>query len=416
MDYTKIPELVIYKERISLEKFGVYNNHPINAPFAEKLLTLDVVKAYSAEQIALLCLNNAYYICTMFFLEKDPIWRFEDYKRLTKRRLKSNEDAFEIITLSLVLAHLNALNVPLSPLHVKMKDALSDYVSNHQLSNIYNVLSWLPENISLPAEEFAPREITENLLDEFDDIGCDWSSFTNNYKEDSTRELINGLGKTGAEKFLLLHAFEDEVRRYYGDNDAIKELLRQIADELSEKYGIVSDADFADDKGESAPDNDPDANSDTDSGEKWIDWLDTVFHPNINAEEVAKTIRKCMSSHLSMRCNLYVAFRVLSEINWIPSPSNHQKDFLMWGNAHFDCGWDWWKKDLFKFTEIDDRIKTTSISQWDKNTMTNRNGEYYRSVADALMDCFVTKVDGDKLIDKSIYVKPGCLRVNDGKR
>ncbi len=81
MDYTKVPRILIYKERSSLDDFGVYESKSFNAILYESLMTLEDLKPWikgSFHEILRL-FNDAYYFLTLIFLEKCPLEHYPDY-------------------------------------------------------------------------------------------------------------------------------------------------------------------------------------------------------------------------------------------------------------------------------------------------------------------------------------------------
>lgn len=81
MVYTKVPRILIYKERSSLEDFGVYESKSFNAILYESLMTLDDLKPWikGAFHEILRLFNDAYYYLTLIFLEKNPLEHYPDY-------------------------------------------------------------------------------------------------------------------------------------------------------------------------------------------------------------------------------------------------------------------------------------------------------------------------------------------------
>jgi hypothetical protein len=81
MDYTKVPRILIYKERSSLDDFGVYEPKSFNAILYESLMTLEDLKPWikGAFHEILRLFNDAYYYLTLIFLEKNPLERYPDY-------------------------------------------------------------------------------------------------------------------------------------------------------------------------------------------------------------------------------------------------------------------------------------------------------------------------------------------------
>lgn len=81
MDYTKVPRILIYKDRSSLEDFGVYEPQSFNATLFNALMSLDDLKPRykGAFQEILRLFNDAYFFLTQVFLEKNPIERYATY-------------------------------------------------------------------------------------------------------------------------------------------------------------------------------------------------------------------------------------------------------------------------------------------------------------------------------------------------
>lgn len=240
MDYTILPHRLIYNPRFSLKDFGIYDNHPINAPFAESMLKLDFIQGNYAEKNVLRCLNDAYYITTMVLLEEDPRWRMGSYQKIVRANLSIAPDAFELFSLSLVSAYLRALARDLSPLQKAFSDTLYDYVSNHYLLVKYSIDEWMSLKVKLLRKEFAPRFIDKVVFNDLENDCFMWVEYTDEYNERIVRELIYGLGETGEEKFTLLFEIDKDAQEYYDRNsyyqDVVKKMLGKICSELCEKY------------------------------------------------------------------------------------------------------------------------------------------------------------------------------------
>ena len=95
---------------------------------------------------------------------------------------------------------------------------------------------------------------------------------------------------------------------------------------------------------------------------QWIACFDGFLHPNLNAQAIAHALEGISSPQLpkNERGYWWTFYTVLTEINWIPS-KNH-KMALQWANLHFNCGWDWSKDNQFKFSDINNTIKTKGSS------------------------------------------------------
>jgi len=61
MEYAKIPRSVIYKDRRDLNEFGVQIEGTLNHYLFNQMRRMTLLRCGDAKQIALQCLNNAYY-------------------------------------------------------------------------------------------------------------------------------------------------------------------------------------------------------------------------------------------------------------------------------------------------------------------------------------------------------------------
>ena len=82
MDYTKIPRRLIYKERTSLNDFGVDISGSINHYLFSQMRRMTLLRCGDAKDIALKCFNNAYYICTLIQFEEFPDLCMDKYEKL----------------------------------------------------------------------------------------------------------------------------------------------------------------------------------------------------------------------------------------------------------------------------------------------------------------------------------------------
>ena len=81
MDYTKVPRVLVYKERENLNDFGVKNRGTINHELFVNLRE-HYMAAERQKELMLRCFNNAYYICTLIPLEDFPDMQVAEYEQL----------------------------------------------------------------------------------------------------------------------------------------------------------------------------------------------------------------------------------------------------------------------------------------------------------------------------------------------
>ncbi len=148
---------------------------------------------------------------------------------------------------------------------------------------------------------------------------------------------------------------------------------------------------------------------------EWISCFDGFLHKNLNPQAIAEALKEINHSNFpkNQRGYWWVFTTVLSEINWIPT--KNYKQTLQWANLHFHCGWDWNKDSQFKFSEINENIKSIQpSSKWSSVVTGNVIGDYYGALAKTMKNTFVEFVNGGKLIDRIKFIKPECQRINNG--
>jgi hypothetical protein len=248
MDYTTVPRLLIYRERRSLEEFGIYEDGCIMRPLFDAIFDFDFIRAPNAEERALWCMNNAFYICTMFFLERDPKWRYDQYKRIATPEKNGFPIDLHFVTLSLVGLLLSRLEEKLPLLSAKGKVRNSFIMSmqeNEEHRYIFYHLSDRLEtdtfkHIRIPNSTFAPRVINaEAVHDVLMDSNFNWVKFTNYWEERSLRDIVNALGKTEEEKHYVIDILKQTSQGFYAKGfrcEQVDDLLDNIDNEIHLQY------------------------------------------------------------------------------------------------------------------------------------------------------------------------------------
>ena len=96
MDYTQVPRSLIYKDRTSLDDFGVQTPGTINNYLFTQMRRMTLLRCGDAKDIALRCFNNAYYICTLMQLEEFPDLCMDKYESLLfQEKISSPEDVYQ---------------------------------------------------------------------------------------------------------------------------------------------------------------------------------------------------------------------------------------------------------------------------------------------------------------------------------
>lgn len=91
-DYWKVPRVLIYRERESLNDFGVRDSDTLNGRLF--LLLLEHFRSTNdAKSLVLQCFNNAYYLCTIILMEEFPELCVDKYeKNLLDMKVQWKED------------------------------------------------------------------------------------------------------------------------------------------------------------------------------------------------------------------------------------------------------------------------------------------------------------------------------------
>lgn len=241
MDYTHIPEALLYKRK-SVDKLAML--HPLNAIVFKRLMKMEIWnRNYSRENQVLPCINNAYYICTIMRLEYDATFREDSYKRIAREGYNEGEHRFkECVTLSLVVL-LIAHSTP--EWHQKLrevKDGLLQYV----LRLFKGLPSYLSKDLDnswvLPDELFKPRALDEKALYDLhrQDPSFNWDKYYYHHDEDDIREMVEKLGQTPQEKATLIRSFWKDI--YYSRKELdgpIRDtwlFLKTLAQEFCPEY------------------------------------------------------------------------------------------------------------------------------------------------------------------------------------
>lgn len=149
---------------------------------------------------------------------------------------------------------------------------------------------------------------------------------------------------------------------------------------------------------------------------EWIACFDGFLHSNLNPQAIAEALKNISHSNFpkNERGYWWTFVTVLTELNWIPK--QNYKLVLQWANLHFNCGWDWNKDSQFKFSDINEKIKSTQpSSKWNRNVTGNVIGDYYGELAKTMKATFVEEFEGGKIIDRSEFIKSGSQRINQGR-
>ena len=168
MDYTKLPRSLIYKERKSLKDFGVHIEGTLNHYLFMRMARMTLLRTGDSEQIALQCLNNAYYICTLILLDEFPYLKMDKYEeKLLKETIPFPNDVYQA-SMALVCVLLAAYddkykkedNILIENIyHWTSSNKWTGSLSHNSFVNI--IKECRPDGFSLSQVDLAPRDIIE---------------------------------------------------------------------------------------------------------------------------------------------------------------------------------------------------------------------------------------------------------------
>lgn len=168
MDYTKVPRQLIYKERKDLDEFGVRVEGTINNYLFTKMRKMTLLRCSDAKDVALKCLNNAYYICTLIQLEEFPDLCMDKYQELLlPEMIPFPEDVYQA-SMALVCVLLKAYDDKYKQKDDLVIESIYHWTSSNRWTGSPNHKSFTdiidtcnPEGYIIASDAFAPRDIIE---------------------------------------------------------------------------------------------------------------------------------------------------------------------------------------------------------------------------------------------------------------
>lgn len=256
MDYTTVPRSLIYRDRRSLEEFGVYDEGNIMSPLADTMLHMPIIRNSDSENRALWCMNTAFYICTMILLEKDPRWRISKYESIATPSWNYSQLNFRELTLSLVVLLLSRLEKPLKDTHPygeKVRMEICSWLKKGVIYDdlVFKVITESSIRYIIPNSTFAPRFIDKETVHDVISVeSLNWGSFLNYFEERSVRDIVKAFGSTEEEKINVVDIIRQASHSYYtsGFNDRpeqVDKMLDNIENEIYHYYYYDPEAEQA---------------------------------------------------------------------------------------------------------------------------------------------------------------------------
>ena len=234
MDYTELPRQLIYKDRLWLEDFDIYNNGKnFNKPIV-KVLKQRFSHDRDIEKYILCCMNNAYYICTMALMEKDPSLRVSKYCDLAGVIDGSENAHLQQPVLCLVFYYLCSLPKGVGHHLEEMLLELKERIFNDAL------IKDLPD-VVLPSDEFAPRVIDDSAVRDAQIREYRWMTQTDYFKDEHLFKIVESLGNTPEEKQHVIKILIDAVQMSYSGNSWYKDERVKLLKGMMKEYGGVDE-------------------------------------------------------------------------------------------------------------------------------------------------------------------------------
>ena len=219
MEYAKIPRSLVFKDRSDLNEFGVQIEGTLNHYLFKKMRRMTLLRSGNVKEIALQCLNNAYYICTLTQLDEFPDTCMDDYqKALLKVDIPLKNDVYQA-SMALVCVLLAAYDDKYKQKDDLLIESIHHWTSHNEwmgtnfrksFEDIIEACS--PEGFSLPDDAFAPRDI----IDAIDNIDTElWNHYPQYICErlsllDDSRRKTNGVD-------LAIDRLNNELRSIFED-------------------------------------------------------------------------------------------------------------------------------------------------------------------------------------------------------
>ena len=254
MDYTKIPKELIYQNRNNLEEFTDGND--LNAIIVENMEEIEVLMEKDFESRALLCMNTAYYICTMMMLENKASRRWSEYREIAACEQNSYKEQYKAVVLSIVTILLRHYDEQWLSYNEKFIGKIEDFVKDLTSPTlVWNIISSNPSSdveyerlgyiyvklssgtnqaISLSHDEFKPRPITYWTLS--DNYNADDLRALFGTDEDKILDFIYALGKTEDEQNIIASFMEDQMVSLFPDGWRRKAFFDYIRSNIHKKH------------------------------------------------------------------------------------------------------------------------------------------------------------------------------------
>lgn len=235
-----MPRELVYYDRLSLDEFGIENDKSLNHEIYEQLLRLECIKLTKeeTEQLILKIFNDVYYILTLAFLEKRPVFQIENYIAISKDdRYYLLGSAKESIIFTILCIILNICKDTLNSNQKLFLEKVSEHAGDCLFSNPdCNVILSESQYMSFSQNDcdFHPRKMTQEVVSQID-----WGKMTNNFNPKDIEAIVNNIGKSNNEKKIIIRAIFDAITISDSNLDiptSVNDLLNELFKKFDENH------------------------------------------------------------------------------------------------------------------------------------------------------------------------------------
>lgn len=412
IDYTEVDRQLIYKDRSRLSEFKVDDlREDIEHQFYRRLSNERfMLLSVDAAKYALDIFNDAYYICTLFYMVEHP----KLYHAWFRQKIAGRHKNKFLTTATMTLVYL-LLGEERQPLFSEKKEFVK-LVSHFILEDgdnveVFNRLTNCVGNMGTlgfiknpyTAERFERRDIFEILHADGYETLCAKNI-------DYVIEEVNiRMPTEEASKELL--ALRNKLEDYFEEYDILEYSDEEFNAWMIARDKIDSATDY-DDEEESVDDEEIDDDDNNEESEMEDNGNDVevlskdvhnIFDKRINVEKVIDNVSRLSSDKVVGKRRWYVIFRVLYFLEWI---GRTQTNFIDWVVEHFQ--WDGIKN----FRGVQSEFIHSKPCDWNKIVIKGDNfekdnediGPDYYKFAVSIRDAFVDVDEDGTMHDKEDFL------------
>ncbi len=415
IDYTDVDRQLIYKDRSKIDDFNVNEmsarpEHPFyNRLISERFMLL----SDDAAKYALDIFNDAYYICTLFYMVDHPLSYLGKLRNKIISKYKGKYLSTATMSLVYNLLGLEQYGNPWGErtkfvklwLHFIAEDGERNKIFDDFTIAIYPGTQFRKIQYPNIAERFERRDIFEILHTDGYEMVC---------VKDIDYVIEEVMRRKSAEDAISeLTAFRRKVEAYFDEYDIMEYSDQEFDAWMIARDKIDTAIGYDKDKYEEIDENqddeeyeDEDEDEDEDEVAPEVREYDTtydyIFDPRVKPEAVKKALDNITTFDKCQHPFWFVFMKVLVHLQWIPA-STYTKDVLSWASLQYDLNWK--TKKHLSFSDIggdkrdmnreanewkQKKIKDTDITLWNTISKTEfRDIEKYRKFALLLKKTFV---------------------------